>query len=690
MGYVRRDMQIIIEACENDRPEVLVPQDICVEAGTLINENIIGRDPNGDPVIIEAFSGVFDFVSSPATVSPDPPIVQQSPGVMAFEWQTTCDHVREQPYQVRFKVSDVPEEGPTLVEFGTWNITVVGPAPTGLDAQVASGNSIDLSWDDYSCNNAEIMQVWRRVDSFNFPADECLTGIPEYAGYELIDQISNINTTTYTDNSDLAPGATYCYRLVAIFPFPGGGQSYASAEVCATIGADAPVITNVSVLQTSSTEGKIFVRWTPPFDIDQAQFPPPYTYEVYRDDGFGEGSTVAGNNERTDETQERVNVLTTQDTSFLDTGLNTETGIYNYEIVLFDANDVLVDTSAVASMVRIEPRPLFREIELNWVANVPWSLRSEDFPYHYIWRAEGATFDSLDFVLIDSIDVNENGLSYLDDGSFNNQELEDNQIYSYFITTFGTYGTPGIREPLINLSQMVSVQPNDTIPPCTPFVQISSIDCDQFIAEQPCTINTFFNDIFIEPDESGDCTKDVREYIIYYSRTGEEGTFVEVGRTIDNIFRHFGISSYAGCYQVSAIDRSGNESPLSEPQCVDNCPNYVLPNVFTPNGDGFNDVFRAFSEVIIGDTPEGGITDNSQCPRFVLQVDFRVYNRWGRQVFEYTSEGEDDIFINWDGRGTDGQIVSAGTYYYIADVTFDVLDQSDSQQQIKGWIHVMR
>jgi hypothetical protein len=321
---------------------------------------------------------------------------------------------------------------------------------------------------------------------------------------------------------------------------------------------------------------------------------------------------------------------------------------------------------------------------------VPWSLNSQDFPFHYIWRAEGRTFDELDFVLIDSINVNSAGLSYIDDGSFNNQELEDDQVYSYFITTFGTYGTPGIPEPLINLSQAVSVQPNDTIPPCTPLVTIVGPDCESFISQQPCSFNAFFNDIGIQEDISAECQEDIREYIIYYSRTGEEGTYVEVGRTTDDVFRHFGLSSFAGCYQVSAIDRSGNESPLSEPICIDNCPNYVLPNVFTPNGDGSNDVFSAFSDVIIGEGQEGGIVDNTQCPRFVQQVEFKVFTRWGKQVYEYTSGGENDIFINWDGRTSGGEIVSAGTYYYIADVTFDLLDQENNVRQFKGWIHVMK
>ena len=46
-GYVTRDMQIIIEDCNNGRPEIIAPPELCVEAGTEIEEFITGTDPDG-------------------------------------------------------------------------------------------------------------------------------------------------------------------------------------------------------------------------------------------------------------------------------------------------------------------------------------------------------------------------------------------------------------------------------------------------------------------------------------------------------------------------------------------------------------------------------------------------------------------------------------------------------------------
>lgn len=65
-----------------------------------------------------------------------------------------------------------------------------------------------------------------------------------------------------------------------------------------------------------------------------------------------------------------------------------------------------------------------------------------------------------------------------------------------------------------------------------------------------------------------------------------------------------------------------------------------VPNVFTPNGDGKNDVFKV---------------------RALSVEDFRavILNRWGRKVYEWNDPAE-----GWDGR-INGKLASPGTYFYI-------------------------
>jgi hypothetical protein len=56
-------MQIIVaDDCNNDRPDIILPADTCVVAGTLLDVIIQGIDPNDDDVKIEAF---FRIVQSP-------------------------------------------------------------------------------------------------------------------------------------------------------------------------------------------------------------------------------------------------------------------------------------------------------------------------------------------------------------------------------------------------------------------------------------------------------------------------------------------------------------------------------------------------------------------------------------------------------------------------------------------------
>ena len=164
------------------------------------------------------------------------------------------------------------------------------------------------------------------------------------------------------------------------------------------------------------------------------------------------------------------------------------------------------------------------------------------------------------------------------------------------------------------------------------------------------------------------------------------------GRTGDS-----NLPSNARCYKISAVDRAGNESELSEQYCFDNCPHYELPNVFTPNGDNCNEIFSAYSSRQIidenGNGPCGPIDTSNQrvrCARFVEKVEFVVTNRWGKEVYTYESGGERTIYIDWDGRDNNGNEVSTGVYYYSAKITVTVVDPGQRTQNIRGWVQVVR
>lgn len=702
LGYVRRDMQIIVEDCMNKRPELILPEDICVEAGTNINKTILGTDPENHPVKIEAFSEIFNLPPnlSPATYSPvpGPNDFQPSnpPATLNFDWNTNCDHVKDQPYLVVFKITDNPPSGPKLVTFKTWRITVVAPPPVPTtETPDLIKRHAQVSWQPYTCTNAEFIQVWRRVGSINFIPDSCQTGMPQGLGYTQIATLPASETSFIDTNNGrgLDVGAQYCYRLVATFPSPKGGVSYVSAEICmGPIRADAPVITHVSVERTHPNAGEVRVSWHPPFDIDSDQFPPEphgYNYIVQR---------------APEQIGPFTNVHTGQlagDTTFLDTHVDTRTRQYHYRVLLFVPELSVaepVDTSAVASSVWIDLQPQSGKMSLSWKATVPWSNMIQNHPMHDIYRGEGNSETNNQLVNIDQVDVLLRGFAYEDVG-----QIDDNTTYCYQVVTRGGYGNPAIEEPLINYSQIICAKPNDDTPPCKPDVASVPFDCETFFQETPCQNNVFTHQVkWSVPTES--CIDDINFFRVYVS-IQKDGSYTLLKDNVrDTFLVETNLTSMARCYRITAVDIAGNESEFSEQVCFDTCPYYELPNVFTPNNDGCNDRFYAWGYVEPAGEEQAGSNGlcadqdpesdefKRKCARFVKSVDIKFFNRWGAEVFQYrgSTGSENTIYIGWNGRDMIGNELSSGIYYYSAEVTFDTVDPSKRKQTIKGWVHLIR
>ena len=707
IGSITRDMQIIVEECDNKRPLLEIPPDTCVVAGSPISVKIYGTDPDGDKVKIEVFSQTLILDSSPADYSPKNVFQSTVPSKaeINFVWNTKCEHVKQQAYQVVFKITDDPPsgKGAKLVSFATWNIKVVGPQPIWNPIAIAPNRSVQLDWKNYNCSaQADSMEIWRRIDSVAF-TPVCETGMPDNLGYEKIKTLK-IGETTYLDTNNkmgLPPGAVVCYRLVAIFPATFGNtegriESLVSDEACVgPFPADAPVMTNVTVDTTDRENGFITVKWTHPFDLDPLFFPPPYKYDVYRATGFsGDNGLTLISNQQTD-------------TSFVDDELNTLENVFNYRVVVFDNSGIKIDTSAIASTVRLSVKSLIGKLELNWAAKVPWSLRSDANPLHVIYRGnEGDKEDQL--VNIGTIQATNGALKFTDNGP-----LEENKKYCYRVETRGGYGyddTSKIPEPLINFSQIVCAQPSDTIPPCRQDVTLDIISCEQYYELYGCKFNNFSNKLIWTRSGDKRCRDDISHYRIYYSTkfqgdttaNGDYKLLVDLAdRPSDTTYIDKDLPSFARCYRLVAVDRSGNESPFSNEVCNDNCPNYQLPNVFTPqNNDNCNDYFSAYSDrnIINGNFVCGGGAASNEdlagirklCPRFVNRIDVVIVDRWGKQVFFYSSRGENGIYIDWDGKDDKGKELSTGTYFYSARVTFETLKPEDRIKIIKGWVQLVR
>jgi gliding motility-associated-like protein len=612
IGSVLRDMQILVKVCDNLPPEIDPVPDKCVTAGTGISFPVTATDPDGNNVLITGFGAPFNLPSSPASLSQSgqlPPVTAQ------FNWNTNCSHVRLQPYQVTFQATDNGAEV-SLVDITTMNITVVAPAPENLLA-MPIGSSIALSWSPTICNNALGYRLYRRVDPFGFVPGPCETGVPAYTGYGLIAEIPGVNNVTYLDEDEIVFGRQNCYLVIAYFA--DGSESYAGAEACAEILFEIPIIKKNSIGVTG-INGVDTVAWRAPAKLDPEVFPGPYKFRLLRGEGYGATTELVL------ETEENADIEALP-TSFISTGLNTEATAHTYRVELFSGG-TFASRSNRASSLFLVPVPDDNQINLTWEKQAPWA----NFRYDIYRQAQGET----EFILIGSTTE----VSYLDTG------LVNNLSYCYYIISYGSYFSVLESDTLINFSQQACAQPYDRTPPCPP-VLTAIDDCEALTVDLNWT----------NPNIACDETDDTMMYHIYFAPE-EDGEFelIEVvnGAEITEFFLELE-NSIAGCYAVTALDSLSlwpdgelvrNESEFSNIVCVDNCPVYSLPNVFTPNGDGVNDILLAFPY------------------RAVEYVEFTLFNRWGSIVFETT-----DPDIKWDGRNKEtGELVTSSTYFYVCNV----------------------
>jgi len=568
IGYTTRDMQITIVTCDNEAPKLEPVNDTCVEAGDTLQFSVVATDADNNKIKLAATGAPFQ-ISNPATFTADFDSAGRNTGV--FEWITTCNHVKKNPYQVYIKATD-NDLPVNLFDLLTMNITVVGPAPKNLTANPL-GNNIQLNWNKNRCANVNGYSIYRRNGFYGFVAGHCETGVPAYTGYQLIAALHTVDTL-YTD-SNLSRGIDYCYMVVATYP--DGAESYASNEACAQLKKDVAVITNVSILKTSKNNGQVYLAWSKPTEIDTLQAQGPYKYLIYRsDDLSGSGFTLLDS------------LSSLNDTTYIDEPLNTFDYGISYRVDLYnDTPDLrfLIGPSQKASSAFITFLPGDKKLRISINHLVPWTIME-----YVVYRQNPSTmqFDSIATV---------NEPYYIDNGLINGSS------YCYRVKAIGTYGTAGITDPLINFSQEACDIPIDNEPPCTPLLSIEA-DCDHFRN-------------VLSWDTIPRCSADIIRYVIYYKPYQSEG-FVVLDSTNNLNYTHSGLVSIAGCYSIMAVDSVGNMSARSDSVCLDSdaCGSYHLPNMFTPNNDERNDLFTPF--------PFSSVE----------KIDLQIFNRWGKLVFK--------------------------------------------------------
>ncbi len=665
IGYVVRDMQILILDSRNKPPLLDVPPDTCVQAGNLLQFGISATDPDPTDLINLGMESGLDTVN-PSALRPRLIALanQLTPASGVFRWQTACRFVREEPYNFVFRAEDVPAFPPPLVDLKSTMVRVIAPKPTGLVAR-STQTGIQLTWDNYRqtvCPNADLIEVWRRIDSVPYTPDSCTRGMPGSLGFSKIATIS-ARFTSYFDpagvDTGVKRGPVYYYRIVAVFPYPGLGNSRPSDADSATLPLSVPIFTKASVLNTDTAVGIVRVEWAQPKELDPQNFPPPYRYILKR-------ARVGSRN--------FVPVYTTQnlsDTFFTDSGLNTQRFAWQYRLVFQFNLDVRPESDSVDPVQTIWARTIPREfaIRVEWAsARTPWTNTGTR---HELFKKVDSNFYPLD-----TLNPAPSRPNVLDNGSLDGVPMLMGKRYRYYALAEGRFAHPKLKHiPIENLSQITIGSPLDTVIPCPPsgLPKITSVPCAS--CQDFKNPGSLFNTISFTQDVS-DCDSDVVAYNLYYSRYEEDTSIlvqrVEVGAGALE-FRHSDNGSLAGCYFIRAEDASGNLSEPSNRICKDNCIFFELPNVFTPNRDGYNDYFEPSCFV----------------PEFLDAYKIRIYDRWGQTLFE-----QDNIKdLRWDGSNwsaPDRGPADAGTYFFEAEVRFKTLKRGSQPKFFKGWVELIK
>lgn len=651
IGFVVRDMQIFInDNCINNPPKLGILRDTCIEVNQLFKKAITATDIDaGQFITTLAYGGPFVQAISPAKINPNPGY-GLSPTSTLFSWTPSCNAIRYRPHQAVFRATDNHPIDP-LSDIEYWNIKVIAPSPKNVQI-LQDSNGFRLSWKMDSCNLAYGYKIYRKIDSSFWKHSICETGVPAYTGYTLLDTTSGVTNTKYFDNQfgkGLSPLIRYCYLVTAMYPprsengniiYSEESESYASVEVCDLILRTKPLITKVTVESTSSDLGKIEINWANPNKIDTLdQYPPPYKAQllraIYGSNSFQNIGIPKFYNQFSDLKNE------TQIDSLLNTQLNT----YNYKVQFYytkNSQEKLMEESIEASSVFLKNFNSDKSIDLSWKSDVPWN----NFKTIIYRKNPSNVFDSIGFST---------------SNKFKDIGLINGDTFRYRVTTIGNYNTNYFPGLLMNKSQEIFGVPLDTIKPCAPILQIDT-PCKDFSSLK----------VILNWTYPANCRKDLIAYKIYW-RSNKNENWILLKTVSSNINtysdeRELLRLTIAGCYSVTSIDSFNNESNFDNAKCIDNCPYYQLPNVFTPGSDDeLNRFFKPFPY------------------RFISKIDLTIYNRWGQEVFK--SENPE---INWSGKDQESGIdCSEGVYYYICDVYENYLD-GERKRTIRGSINLIR
>ncbi len=170
----------------------------------------------------------------------------------------------------------------------------------------------------------------------------------------------------------------------------------------------------------------------------------------------------------------------------------------------------------------------------------------------------------------------------------------------------------------------------------------------------------------------------------YWTVDGEiigEGNLSNNNLTIDSIIDQINFNEEYQ-YRVSIENTCGivdaqNEITLlvNECECELN-----MPNVFSPNGDEFNNTFKPFND------HENKTEEEFEEMCKSTDYKMEIYSQWGRHM---ASVNSGDKLPSWDGLNKRGNEVAEGVYFYRIVYKMNK-HNSPKEKEITGFVHLYR
>jgi gliding motility-associated-like protein len=142
--------------------------------------------------------------------------------------------------------------------------------------------------------------------------------------------------------------------------------------------------------------------------------------------------------------------------------------------------------------------------------------------------------------------------------------------------------------------------------------------------------------------------------------SGENATLSGYSDSVRIYFFNYATSGNLTVYGMNNCGKGGTSQkfPIIVQSCSENPGSLNIPNAFSPNGDGTNDLF------IIKGLPE--------------QSQLQVFDRSGKICYQ-----SDNYQNDWDGRDSQGEIMNSDTYWY-------VLIVPGFQNEFKGFVYLKK